>query len=365
MIAGAVGLALLVALPFVFELLAPDPAATPSPPSEPAAGALPAAPTGMGLVGRLVYVGVDPADSGVPRLVALDLSNGTYQVGPEIRLSDRSARLVAVGPGGRWLLLIHRVPEEPAYVAELIRDLTEEPREVARGGELQPSPDGQELLVTDPLDEGARRCPGPSDLAPWGVRILRLANATGRTSTVVRASPACDGVFGAVWYGRDDLLLNVSRHRSVDVDIVRGGERDDLFRGVVAQTSNGRYAFALRGSELLVWPGGGSLRPIVTGARTRGRVVAASPGGRYVIVDGVIRGEQGLFVVDVAAGTIEVHPRSLPPTSRIFATAVATDGTLYLVGFDGILAARGATVNPLLLPLGAPEPVVGPVAWLA
>jgi hypothetical protein len=139
---------------------------------------------------------------------------------------------------------------------------------------------------------------------------------------------------------------------------------DTLVRDVTVESTSGVYLFARRDADLLVWPGAGGFRPLVTGRRLRGSVAAASPDGRYVVVDGAIRDEAGLWIVDVAAGTVRVGPGSLPPRSETFAQAVAADGTVFLVGYEGILAVERGSVAGVPLPPAAPQPVLGPVAWL-
>jgi hypothetical protein len=311
-----------------------------------------------------VYVGVEPNGSGVPRLVALDLASGTYQMGPAIRDLDPDARLVAVGPERRWLALIHRRPSGDELVADVIRDLTDpgDPAEVARGTAISSSPDGAALLVADL--EAAEAGPG----CPAGSERLTLALvdvATGRSAIAYRARPACAGVDpGAAILAGGELVVNLPRGDVPSVVRIGPEGEDPLVRGAVAESTSGAFLFARRGADLLVWPGAGGFRPVVSGRRLRGSVVAASPDGRYVVVDGAIGGESGLWIVDVAAGTVRLGPGSLPPRSETFAQAVAADGTVYLVGYEGILAVEGASVAGVPLPPAAPEPVLGPVAWL-
>jgi hypothetical protein len=365
-VAGALGLAVLASLPLVVELLGPDPSPRSSRPSPtgPTGTLAPTTPDDSDLQGRLVYVGVDPNDSGVPRLVVLELATGAYEIGAAVRDVDAFARLVAAGSARDRLVLIRRVPGRETYVADLLLDVGAVPRELARGGRLEPSPDGRELLVTRVVVDPSSRCPGAPGLVPSGVVVERVGIASDRSRSVLREPPACDGVRGATWYGSDAFLLNVGRATTDRVDLVRGGVRDRLFEGVVADVSHGIYAFLLRRRDLLIWPGGGGLRPIVTGARTIGRAVAASVNGRFVVVAGSIDGEPGLSIVDVASGVVVLSPDALPSPSRIFGEAVADDGTVFLVGYDGVAVADGEGVRPLPLPLGAPDPVVGPVAWM-
>jgi hypothetical protein len=161
-----------------------------------------------------------------------------------------------------------------------------------------------------------------------------------------------------------EIVVNEVRGNAPLVVVIGPDGEDALVRGVVAGSASGVYVFGRRGRDLLVWPGAGAFRPVVTGRRLRGAVVAASPDGRYVVVDGAIGDEAGLWVVDVAAGTVRLGPDSLPPRSETFAQAVAADGTVLLVGYDGIVAVEGRSVAGVPLPPAAPEPVLGPVAWL-
>jgi hypothetical protein len=365
LLVGALGLALLLSLPLLVELLTPGRPAARSGPSPGSVAGVPApAPVGTSRSGRLVYVGVDPNDSGVPRLVSLDLASGAYEIGPAVRDLDPGARLAAVGPGRSWLALIHRPPGEETVVADVIRDLTDPgpPDEVARGVAISLSPDGGELLVAELEEAGS--APGCRD-GSQRLTLARVAVATGRSTPAYRGSPACGGAVepGAILAGGEIVVNEV--HGGARVAVLVGPEGEDpLVRGVVAGSASGVYLFARRGTDLLVWPGAGAFRPVVTGRRLRGAVVAASPDGRYVVVDGAIRDEAGLWIADVAAGTVRVGPGSLPPRSETFAQAVAADGTVFLVGHEGILAVEGASVAGVPLPPAAPEPVLGPVAWL-
>jgi hypothetical protein len=362
---GVLGLALLVALPFVFERFAPDRSTTRSSPPQSPAAAIPTprlSPASGS--GRLVYVGVDPNGSGVPRLVALDVASGTYQVGPVVRDADRFARLVAVGPERRWLVLIHRPPGEATYVANLIDDLSGAPHEVARGGEISVSADGGELLVADVV--------GTRDVADCARRsyqlvVRRVALASGRSTPAYLGRRTCHRAleWGPVALGADDIIVNDERGEAHLVYRIGAEGRERLFRGVSSRSASGTFLYAQRGMNLLVWPGGGGLRPIVTGERTLGTIVAASASGRYVVVHGSIHDEPGTWLVDVAAGVVDLGPGTLPSGRRFFAETVADDGTVYLVGYESIVAIEGRGTEPAQhLPPGAPNPVVGPVAWL-
>jgi hypothetical protein len=362
-VVGALGLALLASLPFLVDVLTPGRPAARSGPSPGSVEAMPApAPVETSRSGRLVYVGVDPNDSGVPRLVSLDLASGVYEIGPAVRDLDPGARLAAVGPRRSWLALIHRPPGEETVVADVFRDLAGPPDEVGRGVAISLSPDGSELLVADLEEAGSSR--GCRD-GSQRLTLARVAVATGRATSAYRGSPTCGGGVepGAILAGGEIAVNEVQGGARVVVLIGPQGE-DPLVRGAVAGSASGVYLFARRGTDLLVWPGAGAFRPVVTGRRLHGAVVAASPDGRYVVVDGAIRDEAGLWIVDVAAGTVRVGPGSLPPRSETFAQAVAADGTVYLVGHDGILAVEGGSVAGVPLPPAAPEPVLGPVAWL-
>ncbi len=115
---------------------------------------------------------------------------------------------------------------------------------------------------------------------------------------------------------------------------------------------------------MLVWPGGGALRPLVTGARLTGAVLASSADGRYAAVAGRIGGREGIWVVDVPAGTARLLPiRREPPLSRLSAVTFDAQDRLYGAGPALIVAQRGSVLLPIRLPAGAPPPV-GPVAWL-
>jgi hypothetical protein len=139
---------------------------------------------------------------------------------------------------------------------------------------------------------------------------------------------------------------------------------EELFRGVAARWSAGASLLPDRDGHLLVWPGGGALRPLVTSARLTGTVVAASADGRSVAVDGRIAGDEGLWLVDVAEGTARrLRLRSDPPLSAISAATFDAGGRLYAAGPARIVVRRGTALVPLRLPRGAPAPV-GPLTWV-
>jgi hypothetical protein len=351
---GAIGLVLLGALPVVFGLLAGEPGRVDPAPTGPAGAVTPAFLDGLS--GRLVYVADEPGRPLLQRLWVLDLITGTFAQGPRFPNVGGPYELRAAGPDLAWPILVRHGPES---FADLFQDLSAdaEPLEVGRGDLVSLSADGSALLVAD-VDFG--RAPGCTAPA-YRLRTVELDPA--RPPEVLPARLPCGRLTNVTLYGRDAVITLAGSGPS-RVFALRSGGADQLFSGVVAGSSSGTQLIASRGSHLLVWPGGGALRPIVTASSLTGNVLAASADGRYVAVDGRIRDERGLWVVDVPAGTARLLPPPRNPSlSELSSATFDAEDRLFAAGPGRILAEAGSALLPLVLPVGAPPPV-GPVVWL-
>ncbi len=355
LIAGGLGLALLAALPLVSGLLATDGPVTgaigptgslgdPSPPM-----------TFAGLSGRLVYVADEPGRPDRQRLWVLDVATGFVSQGPRFPNAGGPYELLAAGPQRAWPILLRHGPRSFAY---LFPDLgaTAEPLEIGRADLVALSSDGNTLLLADAAAGRSPGCEEPSYRlrtveiypTPAGARFEQLP--CGRLTNVMLYGP--------------DPVVTVLREGQRRVFVLRPDGADELFQGVVALGPSGVQLIAARGSRLLVWPGGGALRPIVTGSQLAGSVLATTFDGRYVAVDGRLGDDEGIWVVDVPAGTaFPVPPRANTPFSLLSDATFDGEGRLFTAGPGRILEVRGSEVLPIRLPPGAPPPV-GPVVWV-
>jgi hypothetical protein len=352
LIAGALALAFVGALPFVFGTLARDGDEPPrlAAPTAPSSSSLPF--TGA-LSGRLVYLAGSSGSAN--RLAVLDLVTGSVSSGPQIPDVDV---ILAAGPTRRWLLLVRY--EDHRTVAYVMRDVAQgaELVEVARGDLISLSPDGRMLLVAD-RDVG--RVPGCPDPA-YGLELVALA--TGRHTPAYRGRLPCGTLRSATLYAATTPVVSVSRGSRLAraFALVPDGPRS-LFQGY-AVSSAGAYLFAHGRRDLFVWPGGGALRLVVTGSHLLGRIVASSSDGRHLAVDGRIGDQTGVWLVDVAAGTAQPVPQAgVPLLGGLSVAAFDEGGTLFAASPGRIFAMSTSAVFPIRLPENAPPPV-GSVAWL-
>lgn len=352
-IAGALALALLGALPFVFGLLARDDDAAVVTEVEGSTGGIP---PGIlaNLSGRLVYVADVPGGTR-QRLAVLDLAEGSVTEGPGIPEMDA---IYAAGPGREWLLLVRY--EGRRAVASVVREVTSdaEPVEVARGDLISLSPDGRSLLVADRDVGRVAGCGEP------GYVLERVTLATGRHAPAYRGLLPCGTLWSATLYTSGIPVVSVGRSGEIPRVYALDPEGPEvLFQGH-GVSSTGAFLFAHQRRDLFVWPGGGALRLVVTGSRLLGEVVASSTDGRHIAVYGRIGDQVGVWLVDAAAGTAEpVPPPGYPLLEELSDAAFDDIGTLFAAGAGRILALMGSALFPIRLPPGAPAPL-GPVAWL-
>jgi hypothetical protein len=116
----------------------------------------------------------------------------------------------------------------------------------------------------------------------------------------------------------------------------------------------------------LLWLGAGAPRPLVDDIRLFAqRVVAWSPDGGHVVVNGIVGDERGMWLVYLPTGTAELllPPNSFPLRSAFSGATFDDSGTVFAASPGRILAATDAGTFPIPLPPDAPSPV-GPVAWL-
>jgi hypothetical protein len=372
LVAGAVGLAVLAALPVLSGLLtASDP--PPAVPEAVVGGNGEGLDLGPVLHGRLVYLALDEA-TGERRLWTLDLASGSLVPGPE------APGLVTLTTAGAARDLLFLVSEAGDGLVASVLDPSAavDPVRVARGELIELSTDGVALLVANVLDRPG--CPG----APaYALRIVPLE--TGSPGRRYEGPAPCGTLLSIGLAGRTPLVSVLHRGRARVRLLVRDELRIEVgFDGLahVAVSASGRLLLVEPGARVggadpdaprrpavgpvSVWPGGGAPRPLVTGSRlVARRVLAWSSDGRAVLVVGDLDGGRGAWVVDVAAGTAE--PLAAPGDATTLGPAAAAfddEGTLFVVEDGRVVVVGGSGVYPLDLPAGAPPPS-GPVAWLA
>jgi hypothetical protein len=95
------------------------------------------------------------------------------------------------------------------------------------------------------------------------------------------------------------------------------------------------------------------------------RIVAWSDDGSQVVVNGSVRGERGMWLVYVPAGTIEplLRPGVLSRRAGSSGAAFDDQGSLFASVPGTIVVWTDAGAVPLALPPDAPSPA-GPLAWL-
>lgn len=374
LLAGAAGLALLIGLPFAFGILSGDPPA----PDESA----PAGPTSpffhdgsADLHGRLAYTTFETEGSLGQRLVMLDLVTGSVSVGPLVPVAEE---LLAAGALDNQLLLIAG-DAGTRGVAFALSDLSSGGRlvEVASGEVLSLSTDGSALLVgrSRPIDGDEMGC------GSHAFTLSRIDLASGRGRDVFEGRVACGNLVSAT-LDRDLLVASFVRDGRVEVDAIWPQNPTVLFRDLahVSVSPRGTLLFVAPEGDLnalgvwpgkpsgpmFVWPGSGSPRPLASGADLFvHRVLAWSPDGSQVVVNGSVRGRRGMWLVYVPAGTIQPLLRQGVLSRRPASSGAAFDdeGTVFAAVPGTIVVATDAGVFPLDLPPDAPSPA-GPLAWL-
>lgn len=378
-------LALVAGLPIAYAWLSDDgePGAVPTG-GLPPPGARPEEQQGRGILpapdlhGRLVYTTFETR--GFPdrqqRIWVLDLATGVVSEGPLVPAVEE---LWVTDPERGWLVLV--ADDAGAQgVGYLLTTLTPnaDPVELARGDLLSLSTDGTELLVgrTEPTRQSAPGCQGHR------YTLHRVSIDSGAQSTVVEGRLACGNLVSAAAHD-GSVTMSFVRHGRAEVRGLWPGELGVLFEdlAITSISPGGTHLFVdpeggvLKGlgvwprtptGPLLVWPRAGTPRPLVTGSRLFSqRVVVWSPDGGHVVVNGIVGGERGMWLVYVPAGTVEplLPPNSFPLRSAFSGASFDDGGTVFAGSPGTIVAATDAGVFPVVLPPDAPSPV-GPVAWL-
>jgi hypothetical protein len=376
----AVGLALLAALPVVYGLLSSDEAADdrPGATGPVSTGEPDVFDPGVALHGRLVYTTFETRGSAdrQQRIWVLDLATGELSEGPLVPSVEEL--LVADAELGRIVIVADDAGAQG--LAYVLTDLSPgaRPREVASGDILSLSTDGRALIVgrTRPTGGGSAGC------EPHAYTLHRVDLASGRERLLLRGSVECGNLVSATLHRELVVASFVERGRA-EVRSIWPPNPSVMFPDLahVSVSPRGTYLFVdpeggvLKGLGVwprtptgvpLLWLGAGAPRPLVNDARLFAqRVVAWSPDGGHVVVNGIVRDERGMWLVYLPTGTAELllPPNSFPLRSAFSGATFDDSGTVFAASPGRILAATDAGAFPIPLPPDAPSPV-GPVVWL-
>jgi hypothetical protein len=355
---GVLGLLLVAAVTVAYGALGadpdPPPRATTTGPAGPTLRLGGPAVVVEGLTGRLVYAARSPTARGRDVLWVLDLATGSVEAGPVV---PRGFELLAAGGSGDWVLIL--ADARPGVRSYLLTEPTigARPIELARSDVASLSRFGDELFVADFRGASEAACSGR-----YEVQVVALAS--GEASPVDEGPLPCGLLSDGALYGSGTPVVSSIRGRWPPAGFVLGPRGpEELFPVALDVWAAGRYVFASSRNDLVVWPGGGTPRPLLSDARAAGRPIASTADGRYLALGGAVDGQTGIWIIDVASGRVLIGAGSLPARSRVSDAAFADDGTLYMVGPSGISAAQPLGVRVVPLPIGAPEPR-GQVVWL-
>jgi hypothetical protein len=373
-----VGLALLFVLPRVFGLISRDApadttAAGPTTPGDPQT-----VDPRAGLHGRLVFTTFETSGSaeGQQRLWVLNLQTGLLSEGPLVP----SVEELWVGDGGLHRVVIVAEDAGTQGVAFVLTDLSPdaEPREVATGDIVSMSTDGHELIV------GRTRVAagGTAGCEPHAYTLHRVDLASGDEGLMHRGRVECGNLVSATLH-RGLAVASVVDHGRGEVRAHWPQNASTMFPDLahVSVSPQGTFLFVDREGDvlkrlgvwprtptgrMLVWPSFGRPRPLVDRGRlVAQRVVAWSPDGGHVVVNGIVGDRRGMWLVYVPTGSAELllPPNSFPLRSAFSGAAFDDTGTVFAASPGRIVATTDGGSFPIALPEDAPSPV-GPIGWL-
>ncbi|HYZ14563.1 MAG TPA: hypothetical protein VFA08_13295 [Actinomycetota bacterium] len=368
-----VGVALLLALPSLYDLISGDTRTPRQATTSPNESAL----AGQRLHGRLVFISLDTEGSAErrQRLWAFDLRSGDLVEGPlvpaaeELWVTNQSPQSIVIvaDDGGA---------EGVAYVINGLSPDTE-PVEIARGDVISLATNGRALIVgrTEPAGGEVPGC------EPRSYTLHRVDLDTAEEALVLRGREECGNLVSATLH-RDMAVASFVDHGRVEVRSIWPTNVSTLFPDFahVSVSPRGTFLFVdpvggLDGlgvwprrptGRILVWPQSGRPRPLVNGdPLVSDRVLAWSPDGGYVVVNGFIGNRRGMWLVYVPAGTAELLlPPNAFPRRPAFSGAAFDDAGDVFAGRPGRIVVRTPTGSfPIALPPEAPSPI-GPIGWL-
>lgn len=381
LLAGAVGLAVLVTLPIVFGLLSGDEAS-----EDPAGANGPTAPVftgrpdafqaGLAMHGRLVFTTSEtPEDPDTQhRIWVLDLETGDLSEGPLVPFVEE----LFVVDGERGRIVLFTRGSRSRGVAYMLTDLSPRarPREIAWGEVLSLSTDGRALIVgrTRRVGSGGAGCESHI------YTLHRVDLDSGRERLLSRGRVACGDLVSATLH-RELVVASFVQDGRAEVRAIWPQNPTVMFPDLAHVSVSPRDTFLFvepgRGSTdawprtptgpVLVWPGSGSPRPILTdGPLDAHRVVAWSPDGAHVVVNGIVGGVRGMWLVYVPSGTAELVSPPDISFRPAFSGATFDDlGTVFAASPGRLVAVTDAGTFSIPLPRPASPPFpLGSIGWL-
>lgn len=363
-VAAVLALAVVLTLPRLVGLLGQGPAGGPRDRPESPRDGLPE----LAIVhGSLVFTSFDT--DGKPgrrqRLFLFDLRSRAILDGPLVPSATRE--LVAVGPGRRAVAVLAASPPRTGVSASVVPvpRAGDEPRALVAADLVAVSTDGRSLLGVDGTAE-------PRGCAGAGFRAERVRLPSGG---LIGIRERCGSVVSSALLGDLPILTVVSGTHAPSRTFVGDARLPGVFDGLaVVSAGPGGAVLFVRGTPdgsasrgpLLVWPGAGGPRPLVRGDElVPQRVLAWSPDGARLVVDGVIEGRRALWLVYVPAGTVQplLPPRTFELGTTFSGAAFDDRGSAFASSAGVIVVSTDAGVFPITLPPEAPTPA-GPIAWL-
>jgi hypothetical protein len=365
-----VAIVAVLSLPSLLRRDADGPPPRPSPTPSPVDRGIDAPP----LRGRLVYAAAAP--DGRPglrdRIVSFDLETGDVTVGPLIPTAS-----VVVGVAPRTVVVIADVgrQRQQAFAIHAFR-ADARARPIARGSLLEPSSDGQYLLVVRPAHDP--RCHGVAFEARTEVLAPRVAFPQGEAARLRGCGAVLSGAVSGTRVGV--TILGAS-----------GSTRVVTVPGVTTSVAR-RQTLAAQGASILgIGPTGTSLfvrtpgrvdetfrpygrllvarlnaapEPALRGFAAS-RILAWHPAGGIVVASGTLGGEFALWRINLAT---ETAAPILP--SNGFDLGTAFSGAAFDISGNAFGASAGVVIVasdlgtfPVVLPADAPTPQ-GPLDWL-
>jgi hypothetical protein len=299
--------------------------------------------------GSLVYVATEGPGHGRDVIWKLDLARGIATEGPEIPRALELVDARAAGAGWVGLTAKHGSGEQ-AYLLHGTSPKVA-PVSLARGERIAWGPGGASLASVSDV---------PRPGACMGLRVLNVLNGIGDHLLDV-----CSRVDGL---GRSSTATYFS---TVDGDLHFTG-----VVGVVHRILTGSRLLSVSpASDFLVasqetgsaWYWQGSGEPIRLGTKEAdlriGSVLAWSPDGSRVAVQGRLGQLSGIWLIDAGPGPGPREPRFVVPSGSNVEATFSDAGTLFVVVNGHLMVLQDRGLADVLLPPHTPPPS-GPFVWI-
>lgn len=302
--------------------------------------------------GSLVYVATEGPGHGRDVIWKLDLARGVATEGPEIPRALELVDARAAGAGRVGLTAVVGGHEE----ADLLHGTSSSvaPTLLVRGSMIAWGPGGASLALVQP-ELGAARCPRAERVTSFNVLsgiADRLLDTCTRIDGLGRSSTATyfSGVDGDLYFTG---VVGIAHRIATGFRLLSVSPASDF---LLASTRTGSAWY---------WQGSGD--PIRLGTREADlridRVLAWSPDGSRVAVEGRLGGTDGVWLIDAGPGPGPREPTFVVPSGSNVQAAFSDAGALFVVvnGHPMVLQDRG--LADVLLPPHAPPPS-GPIVWI-